>query len=287
MIDDYKVSKQIEKLRSIKGIELIEDITPEQIKQTMDTFTDRIVYKILNCNKYQEIIIPSQGSLYIYYKVMERLKAADMSVFKRVIFRFAVKHGKDKNNYPIYKLNELNTTLPKDREVFIIDDIYDKGHSSNAIFDALNDERSADEKLECLDVYSLSRKRSVPNQINNTRLADLGEGTMLVYPDKWLMGTFGMNSGLFDYTNNFEYIDLLIDTLERLNNFPIALIDFKKIFTREEKKIYLDILYHYCDKNIDKTQIYELLLKANAINDPDNKKRFLVEFHQKLMEFEV
>ncbi len=273
----------IAKLKLPEGTEFVEGINPEQIKNTVSIFTERIVEKILNTQKSQEIIIPSQGSLYIYYQIIVRLKNIDPSVFNRITFRFAVKNGYDENQKPIYELTNKDKDLPEDRETFIVDDIYDSGESSNSILRALNKEHSEIQKLGSLDVYALSKKQSVPNQRGNTKLVDLGEEAMMIYPDKWLMGTFGMNSGLFDFTKTGIYMDLLIDTMERFCNIPIALTKFGKVFTKEEKEIYLNILYNYSDNDIDKTHMYQLLLSANSIAEAENKKKYLLNFHERMI----
>ena len=72
-----KPNDQVSELNLPKDLEFLEGITVEQVKSTMDTFTQRIVEKIINSTKHQEIIIPSQGSLYIYYKIIEALKLKD------------------------------------------------------------------------------------------------------------------------------------------------------------------------------------------------------------------
>lgn len=169
-----------EKGELLPGLDIEIGLNPEQMKESIEGTLIAFAHQIENDLENfpgVDIIIPFDGGLV----AMNEFKKLSPSVTARVNFIYAAKNPNELGAYLISKPVRAGTRR------YILDDIYDAGHSSKAIRTAAG--------AEDITVVVLSSKEGKSYNQPNIPLYIYRKNTRA--EDKWVASGFGMNDGKF------------------------------------------------------------------------------------------
>lgn len=231
--------------------------------------TNQVIYRILeemSNGRTINLIVPLNGGLIFYRYLMQFAKSNfDMSLLN-VTFC-----DEDISGELCFSANPINVETACN---IAIDDIWDKGGTGKEIFEAL----SLFGPVSELDFYAFCRKESSPDTNSGARIAN--SDTVAVFPDEWLHGWGGMNSGKFKGSDQAA----VVTALERTSFLPLIPTGEKPIFNPEDFETieqYMDLLTqtNLAVNGVIPIEVYEDVLFLERNSDLRTRFNYLLNIH--------
>lgn len=196
----------------LEGISIENVLNRETIKQLLKQSFSELISEYSG----EIIIFPMDGGFFLYYEFIKYIQQNEID-FDISKIHFAVKseNPEGKRKY----ITSINEKVPQERYI-IVDDIYDSGESEELIREALGSRN--------VRVRAISTKSSR----NST---DKTFSQAIVFEDKWIMSSLGMNSGMFDGE---------IELRERVASIAIYIEDENKVkgWNNDQIESYIELL---------------------------------------------
>lgn len=186
-------------ISGLEGISIANVLNRETIKELLKQSFSELISEYSG----EIIIFPMDGGFFLYYEFIKYIQQNEVGFdFSKIQFAVKSENPEGKRKY----ITSINEKVPEERYI-IVDDIYDSGESEELIREALGSRN--------VRVRAISTKSSRDSR-------DKTFSAAIVFEDKWIMSSLGMNSGMFDGE---------IELLERIASIAIYINDRNKVST--------------------------------------------------------